>query len=135
MIIFAVYDTNILVSGLLSKRPDSAVVLTLDALLNQEVTPLYNQEILDEYRDVLHREKFKLPKELVDSVVNQIEKDGLLADRVHADEVFTDPDDVVFYEVALSKEDAFLVTGNTKHFPKKPIVVSPAEFLKILGKL
>lgn len=135
MKIFAVYDTNILVSGLLSKRPDSAVVLTLDALLNQEVTPLYNQEILDEYRDVLHREKFKLPKELVDSVVNQIEKDGLLADRVHADEVFTDPDDVVFYEVALSKEDAFLVTGNTKHFPKKPIVVSPAEFLKILGKL
>lgn len=68
MKIFAVYDTNILVSGLLSKRPDSAVVLTLDALLNQEVTPLYNQEILDEYRDVLHREKFKLPKELADEV-------------------------------------------------------------------
>ena len=135
MKIFAVYDTNILVSGLLSKHPDSAVVLTLDVLLNQEVTPLYNQEILDEYRDVLHREKFKLPKELVDSVVNQIEKDGLQADRVHTDEVFTDPDDVVFYEVALSKEDAFLVTGNTKHFPKKPIVVSPAEFMKILGKL
>lgn len=135
MKIFAVYDTNILVSGLLSKHPDSAVVLTLDALLNQEVTPLYNQEILDEYRDVLHREKFKLPKELVDSVVNQIEKDGLQADCVHTDEVFTDPDDVVFYEIALSKEDAFLVTGNTKHFPKKPIVVSPAEFMKILGKL
>ena len=135
MKIFAVYDTNILVSGLLSKHPDSAVVLTLDALLNQEVTPLYNQEILNEYRDVLHREKFKLPKDLVDSVVNQIEKDGLQADRVHTDEVITDPDDVVFYEVALSKEDAFLVTGNSKHFPQKPIVVSPAEFLKIFGKL
>ena len=135
MKIFAVYDTNILVSGRLSKHPDSAVVLTLDALLNQEVTPLYNQEILNEYRDVLHREKFKLPKDLVDSVVNQIEKDGLQADRVHTDEVITDPDDVVFYEVALSKEDAFLVTGNSKHFPQKPIVVSPAEFLKIFGKL
>lgn len=135
MKIFAVYDTNILVSGLLSKHQDSAVVLTLEALLNKEVTPLYNQEILDEYRDVLHRKKFKLPTDLVDSVVNQIEKDGLQADRVKTDEVFTDPDDVVFYEVALSKEDAFLVTGNTKHFPKKPIVVSPAEFLKILGKL
>ena len=53
MKIFAVYDTNILVSGLLSKHQDSAVVLTLEALLNKEVTPLYNQEILDEYRDVL----------------------------------------------------------------------------------
>ena len=43
-----------------------------------------------------------------------------------------DADDVVFYEVALSKEDAFLVTGNTKHFPKNPIVVTPAEMLEIL---
>ena len=34
--------------------------------------------------------------------------------------------------VALSKEDAYLVTGNTKHFPKKPIVVTPAEMLEIL---
>lgn len=135
MSIFAVYDTNILVSGLLSKRSDSAVVLTLDALLNKEVIPLYNQEILNEYREVLHREKFNLPIELVDSVVNQIEKDGLQANRVATDEAFTDPDDVVFYEVALSKEDALLVTGNTKHFPKNPIVVTPTEFLKILGKL
>ena len=36
------------------------------------------------------------------------------------------------FEVALSKEDAYLVTGNTKHFPKKPIVVTPAEMLEIL---
>jgi hypothetical protein len=28
--------------------------------------------------------------------------------------------------------DAYLVTGNTKHFPKKPIVVTPAEMLEIL---
>lgn len=76
-----------------------------------------------------------MPKELVDSVVNQIEKDGLLANRIATDEAFTDPDDVVFYEVALSKEDALLVTGNTKHFPKNPFVVTQAEFLKILGKL
>jgi hypothetical protein len=42
---------------------------------------------------------------------------------------------VVFYEVALSKEDSFLVTGNIRHFPKNPIVVTPAEFLKLIGKL
>ena len=26
---------------------------------------------------------------------------------------------IVFYEVCLSKEDSFLVTGNLKHFPKR----------------
>lgn len=45
-----------------------------------------------------------------------------------------DPKDVVFYEVALSKEDAYLVTGNKKHFPNKPIVVTPAEMVEILQK-
>jgi hypothetical protein len=30
------------------------------------------------------------------------------------------------------KDDAYLVTGNKKHFPQKPIVVTPAEMLKIL---
>ena len=33
---------------------------------------------------------------------------------------------------ALSKEDAYLVTGNIKHFPKTPIVVTPAELLEIM---
>ena len=33
-----------------------------------------------------------------------------------------DEDDRVFYEVCLSKEDSFLVTGNLKHFPKEPQV-------------
>lgn len=45
---------------------------------------------------------------------------------------FPDPKDVVFYEVALSKEGSFLVTGNTRHFPKEPIVVTPAQMLEII---
>ena len=47
---------------------------------------------------------------------------------------FPDPKDIVFYEVALSKEDSYLVTGNTKHFPKNPIVVTPAELLTIIER-
>ena len=43
-----------------------------------------------------------------------------------------DPKDIVFYEVALSVEASYLVTGNIKHFPKKPFVVTPAEMLQII---
>ena len=46
-----------------------------------------------------------------------------------------DADDIVFFEVAMSKEGSFLVTGNTKHFPKAPTVVTPAQMLEILGVL
>ena len=49
------------------------------------------------------------------------------------DEIFPDSKDIVFYEVAMSKDDTYLVTGNTKHFPKKPFVVTPAEMVEILN--
>ena len=41
---------------------------------------------------------------------------------------------VVFYAVTLSAQDkdALLVTGNGKHFPKKPFVVTPAELVEIM---
>lgn len=134
MKVCAVFDTNILVSALLSHHSDTAVVIALEALLSNEVTPLYNDAIIAEYKNVLHREKFHFPELLVDSIINYIQKTGLASERVHSNEQFTDPDDVVFYEVALSKEGSLLVTGNTKHFPKTPIVVTPAEFLKKIGK-
>ena len=53
-------------------------------------------------------------------------------ERTKTEEVFIDPKDVVFYEIALSKEGSYVVTGNTKHFPVSPIVVTPAEMLRIL---
>ncbi len=134
MKIYAVYDTNILVSAMLSKRSDSAVVLALEALLSGEGIPLYSDEIIHEYREVLHREQFRFPVALVSRVISHIQKTGIPSERVHSDEVFPDLDDVVFYEVTLSKEDAYLVTGNIKHFPKKPFVVTPAEMLAIIEK-
>ena len=135
MTVYAVFDTNVIVSALISRRSDTAVVLALETLLAGEVIPLYNDEILKEYEDVLHREKFHLPESFIAATINQIKKDGIASERIHSDESFPDPSDVVFYEVALSKEDSFLVTGNIRHFPKNPIVVTPAEFLKLIGKL
>lgn len=32
-------------------------------------------------------------------------------------------------------EDSYLVTGNLKHFPKKPFVVTPAEMLQIIHEM
>ena len=64
-----------------------------------------------------------------------MQKYGISTERVTSFEHFPDPKDVVFYEVALSKDDAYLVTGNKKHFPQTPIVVTPAEMLEILQSL
>lgn len=130
--IYAVIDTNVFVSALLSRHPDSATVQVVNALLKHGICPLYSQEIIVEYKDVLHRDKFRFPIEAIDYIINAVQDYGISAERVISSEVFPDPKDIVFYEVALSKDDAYLVTGNIKHFPKTPIVVTPVEMLEIL---
>ena len=132
--IYAVIYTNVFVSALFSKNINVATVKVLDAIFQGKIVPLYNDEIIAEYEEVLHRSKFHFTPSLVNKYLKSICKMGISSERVHSDEVFPDQDDVVFYEVALSKEDAYLVTGNTKHFPKTPIVVTPAEMMEILQR-
>ena len=133
--VYAVIDTNVLVSAIFAAHPDSATVIVQDKIMDGTIVPLYNAEIFDEYRDVLTRPKFHFPAELVDAILDVILQKGLSLERTKTEEVFTDPKDVVFYEIALSKEGAYLVTGNTKHFPATPIVVTPAELLRILDAM
>lgn len=131
--VYAVIDTNVLVSALFSVHSDSATVIIIDKVSDGTIVPLYNSEIFEEYRDVLSRPKFKFPSNLVTAVLGLFIERGLSLERTKSDEIFPDPKDVVFYEVALSKDGAYLVTGNIKHFPDNPIVVTPAELLEILN--
>lgn len=130
--ILAVIDTNILVSGLLARNPSSAVVKVFEAVMKGRITPVICDEILSEYSEVLNRSKFRLPSDLVASILKYIKQNSIHSERIHTNEILPDPKDVVFYEVAISKEDSYLVTGNIKHFPSKPFVVTPAEMLEIL---
>ena len=123
----AVIDTNVIVSAYITKNLEAATSKVWEAVLQCKLTPIYNDEILSEYSEVLHREKFGIPEHLVKWALDIIVTNGVRGERIMSDEFFPDPKDMVFYEVALSKEDAYLVTGNTKHFPKKPTVVSPNE--------
>lgn len=133
--IYAIIDTNVLVSALLSRFKDTSTVQLLQLLILGEITPIYNDEILEEYQTVLARSKFGFPDILIDETLDVIRRYGINSSRMEASEQFSDPKDVVFYEVALSVDDSFLVTGNTKHFPKKPFIVTPAEMLRIIHKM
>ena len=132
--IYAVIDTNVIVSALLSKNSHSSTTIVYEAILDGLLIPVYNDEILKEYLDVLSRKKFPFAKEDIQNIELLLTHIGIKMDRTKAnEEIFPDQKDVVFYEVALSKEDAYLVTGNIKHFPQKPFVVTPAEMVEILG--
>ena len=131
--IHAVIDTNVLVSVLLAKSEDSSVIKLIDAVLDGKIIPLFNNEIIAEYTEVLSRPKFKFDKEIRELLVERIVFLGEDADRTAYPESLPDEDDRVFYEVALGTDDAYLATGNLKHFPKTLIVVTPAQMLDILN--
>ena len=133
--IYAVIDTNVVVSSLFSKDGTSSPALVIRAIFNGAITPLYNDEIIKEYRDVLSRPKFPFNEVLVEEAISAIRYFGLHTERTTLSGfTLPDSDDTVFYEVKMSVNDAYMVTGNTKHFPKEPFVVTPAEMVEILRK-
>lgn len=136
MTYYAVIDTNVLVSALLSKHDDAATVQVIERILGGEVIPVYSGTIMSEYREVLKRRRFGFPGELVDYLLSAIEMCGILTAPAPSGAVLPDMKDLPFYEVVMEKrdDDAYLVTGNTKHFPKEPFIVTAREFLDILDK-
>ncbi len=135
--IYAVIDTNVLVSALLTSNDESATVGVLNAVLDGRITPLYHRDILIEYEDVLSRPKFNLSEDNIERLLGMIIKYGIEVFPKPSGENFVDLDDLIFYEVAYEKKDdgSFLVTGNKKHFPVKDFIVSPSEMIKILDDI
>jgi putative PIN family toxin of toxin-antitoxin system len=130
--IYAVIDTNVLVSALITKNPEAATAKVVRLLLEQEFVPLYDADIIAEYEDVLHRSKFPILKETADALISFIIENGIESSRVDFEESMPDEDDRVFYEVSLSQDDSFLVTGNLKHYPMSPRVITPADFVNLI---
>ncbi len=135
MICYAVIDTNVLVSALLSSKDDAATVQVLGKVLSGEIIPVYSNVITKEYREVLSRKKFGFLSETIEYLLSAVEKYGILVDPSPSGTILPDMKDLPFYEVVLEKRDdnAYLVTGNIKHFPQKPFVVTPRELLDILS--
>lgn len=133
---YAIIDTNVFLSALISKKEDAATVRVLDAVLSGRIIPLYHQDILTEYDEVLHRKKFHLPEKLIQDLLGTVVRYGVEVFPQPTGEVLVDVDDLVFYEVAMEKrdDDAYLVTGNQKHYPIRDFIVTPAEMMEIIEK-
>lgn len=137
MIIYAVIDTNVLVSALLSKKSDTATVKVIKAVTDGYITPLLHDDIISEYEEVLYREKFHLISSTIQNLLQSFKNFGKWISPKHTGETFIDPDDLIFYEVTMAKRDdnSFLVTGNLRHYPTADFIVTPAQMLDILSKI
>lgn len=91
---YAVIDTNVIVSSML--KHDSIPGVIIDLVISKSIVPLLNDEILDEYYDVLTRNKFGFSEEDVAKLINDIKVNSIFLDREQTLEEFIDEDDIVF---------------------------------------
>lgn len=135
MTCYAVIDTNVLVSALLSCHEDASPVQVVSKIFTGEIIPLYSHPILNEYSEVLRRKKFQFTSSLVDSLLSTIQQLGILITPSPSHEILPDKKDLPFYELVLETQvyHSYLITGNMKHFPTKKYIVTPNRMLQILS--
>ena len=129
----AVIDTNVIISAMLNFNSVPGQIV-LESLTGK-ITPLFNDEILAEYEEVLSRPKFHFSQNDIDILIDGIIKRGIHVDATPLGEYLLDPKDAIFYEIVMEvkkEKDAYLVTGNLKHFPVKPFIITPREMLNII---
>ena len=140
---YAVLDTNIIVSFLLSKNPNSPIVFLLNKLEGKALIPIYSNEMMKEYLEVLPRDKFNFSKAQIDYVINLILDNGIIIKPNHlVEENFNDVDDIPFYEAVVQANeilkdrdlDCYLVTRNIKDFPKKDFIITAREMMEVMLK-
>ena len=123
-----VIDTNVLVSAMWSKSGNSEKIISM--IFDGELIPCYDYRMIDEYKTVLSRQKFKFSANDVETLIDYIKNVGLSVVPLRSDIHMPDESDRKFYDMAVAC-GAILITGNLKHFPlNKSFIVTPAEFLK-----
>jgi putative PIN family toxin of toxin-antitoxin system len=122
----AVIDTNVVVSAALSPYGNPAKII--DMVLDGTVQGYCSLEILAEYREVLSRKRLNIPAGIQVKMMNSIIQACVMIHPLPSNMPLPDESDRIFYDTAKAC-GALLITGNTKHYPKEPFVLTPAEFV------
>lgn len=129
----AVIDTNVIVSALLKEDSNPGKILSF--IQNDVIIPVYNEEILKEYDEILNKSKFNFSKDRVENALRLFKEKGRVLSETKTDEFFNDKTDIKFFQVVLTAnmiQDSYLVTGNLKHFPQRVFVINPAMMVEMI---
>ncbi|PIP67336.1 MAG: putative toxin-antitoxin system toxin component, PIN family [Parcubacteria group bacterium CG11_big_fil_rev_8_21_14_0_20_41_14] len=131
-----VFDTNILISALLFKGK----LEILHHFIKQGIcVPCFTLSTLDEFKDVISRDKFKENLDEYgynpDDVVKSIQNKGLIYTEQEIEKVIhQDPKDDKFLACAVVSQACFIVSGDKHLLDLKSynniLIVSPSEFLQ-----
>lgn len=126
--------TNVLVSALLSSQGPNARVLDF---LAGKLQPCVTEEILNEYRGVLGRPKFRgIGQASIEVLIDLLATVSVKVRPAATLKISSDEPDNRIYECAAAAGARYIVTGNRRHFDKpygSIEVVNARELLDLLG--
>ena len=129
-----VIDTNVVISAFINPGGKPSQIMRM--ILGRRAELCYNSTILGEYESVMLRPKFsgKIDSGNIQRFISLIKNIGTsyypLPDTTRLPQAsLSDESDRIFYDTAVGS-GSFLISGNIKHFPKEPFIMSPSDFLK-----
>lgn len=129
-----VLDTNIIVSAAL--KPESFQYTVFLISITKPARLYISSAVLAEYREVLGRPELAIRPAIRRKFLDLMKTRGHMSWPVKKLHVTTDPDDNIFLECADAARADYLVTGNTRHFPrfwKQTKIINSREFLVIVA--
>jgi uncharacterized protein len=129
-----VVDTNVVVSAAI--KPDGLQRTVLLLAITSPAQFYVSDAILAEYKAVLSRREFAIPRGVRQQVFDLIQRNSRLVKRSRRLQVASDPDDDKFIECADAARADFLITGNQRHFPKywrQTKVITSREFVSLVA--
>ncbi len=128
-----VVDTNIVVSAAL--KPDGLQRTVILLAITKPARLYLSTAVLAEYQDVLSRPEFQIRKGLQQQLLQLIGKRARFVAPARRLLVTSDAGDNIFLECADAARADYLVTGNTRHFPrfwKKTKIITSREFVSLV---
>ena len=137
MTFYAVIDTNVLVSSLLTSNPQSPTVEIIISIDKGRLTPIYSDYLLSEYEEVLSRSHFSIPDTIRDQLLWLFKQKGICIEPKETDIDMPDSEDIPIFLITMETRDldSYLVTGNIKHYPPVDYVVTPKKMIEILRSM
>ena len=131
---YAVIDTNVLVSSLLSDK-DSPPMRVMKGIRDGEICPVFSTYLLREYRRVLSRKELGIDVRKSYALLKLFDNDASIGvELVDSGSTLRDTKDSPIFDIveATREYHSFLVTGNTKHFPSKSYIITPRQMADLL---
>ena len=125
-----VMDTNVIVSAILSPNGNPARIIALVSI-DEDLQIFYSKDILAEYEKVFAYKRLNIPIAARYTIISTIQQFGILVEPTASTILLLDESDRIFYDAAKGS-GAILITGNIKHFPPDPLIMTPSYFIERL---